>query len=335
MSGDGPTFSILGSLEVCIAHHQERVSLHAASRVLLARLLVHPGAAVPVDALTEALWGDELKADVRNSLHELVRTTRRLLGDEAKRFRVLLREDEAYRLVADPVRIDALRFRRLADRGGQLVAAPPAAARAMLAEALSTWRGPLLGPLADRGWAQWPAAELERARLDAQIALNEARLSLADHAALARELPAQIERDPEVEPLRIQLVRELHAAGRNGEAKVGIPSRECTTSTAAARSCSESATRWCAASSRRRAGCRPATETATATTRSRAPTPWCCALSGSGRPRRARAAWAARRSSSTARAAVPPGSETTGSSAPSTTSARRCARPRRSSSSRA
>ena len=159
--------------------------------------------------------------------------------------------------------------------------------------------GPLLGPLADRGWAQRPAAELDRARLDVQIALNEARLSLADHAALARELPAQIERDPEVEPLRIQLVRASHAAGRTGEANVAYR-RAVHDLDGGGEELQRVGDAWCAASSRRRAGCRPATETATATHRSRAPTPWCCAPSGAA-AEDGESSVAVRRSSSTAR----------------------------------
>ena len=217
MSRDGLAFSILGTLEVRASPGAEPIKVPEACRVLLARLLVRPGQPVTVDSLNDALWGDELKADVSNSLHQLVRTTRRLLGDE-KPFRVLVRDDDAYRLVAHPVCVDAVRFRRLAQRGGQLLASRPAAGRAMLAEALSMWRGPLLGTLADRSWAQRAGAELERVRLAAQLDLNEARLMLGDHVLLERELPAQIERHPDVEPLRTQLVRALHASGRTVEA---------------------------------------------------------------------------------------------------------------------
>ena len=143
-----------------------------------------------VDALNDALWGDELKADVSNSLHQLVRTTRRLLGDE-KPFRVLVRDDDAYLLVAHPVCVDALRFRRLAQRGGQLLASRPAAGRAMLAEALSMWRGPLLGTLAEQLGADRRGGA-RRVRLAAQLDLNEARLALGEHVVLEREIKAQI-----------------------------------------------------------------------------------------------------------------------------------------------
>jgi DNA-binding SARP family transcriptional activator len=111
-------------------------------RAVLALLATADGRAVPVDDLLGAVWPDDLPDAARPTLHSLVSRLRRHLGDAAVR---LEGRPGAYRLHLDDDGTDVARVRSLvtAARG-----AAPAAARLMLEEARSLWRGE---PLAEFG----------------------------------------------------------------------------------------------------------------------------------------------------------------------------------------
>jgi predicted ATPase/DNA-binding SARP family transcriptional activator len=216
-------YTILGS--VSVRRGQDAApALGQQTRLLLARLLRDPGAMVTVDALIMALWGEEPSDARRGGLHQAVRAARRLLGDVVKPHSVVVVDGDTYRLVVqNPLSIDAERFRRLSQRGHQLIGARPRTARAMLAEALSTWQGPLFGDaIGELPWAAGHAAELARMRDRAQIDLNEVRLALGEGAALEATLRHQIELRPEDERLRAQLIRALLGDGRATEALIAF-----------------------------------------------------------------------------------------------------------------
>jgi predicted ATPase/DNA-binding SARP family transcriptional activator len=213
-------YAILGSVTVRRAPGAAAIALSDQHKLLLGRLLLVPGARVTTDALVDALWGDAPGANPRNALQVAVSTVRRLLGDTGRVRQVIVTDGDGYRLVADVLRIDAERFRRLAERGHDLADRSPRAARAMLSEALSTWRGPLLGELGDRLWASGHVRELDSLRDQAEVDLNELRLELGEHAELEGTLRLQIDENPHDERRRGQLVRALDGAGRSAEAQL-------------------------------------------------------------------------------------------------------------------
>src|SRR4051794_37329762 len=130
-------YSILGPLSVRLAPEGAPVALGEKLRLLLGRLLLEPGVTLTVDTLADAVWGgEEWLASPTNSLHVAIRQLRGRLADPAATRHVLARVGPGYRLmVPDPLRIDAQRFKRLAERGRALIEPHPWAARAMLAEA--------------------------------------------------------------------------------------------------------------------------------------------------------------------------------------------------------
>lgn len=214
-------YEILGKVAVRCGPDAAHARLSQQSRLLLARLLLVPGAPVTTDAVAGALWGDEDRASRRDGVHHAVGAARRLLHDTARPSRVIVFDGDAYRIVVnDPLRIDAERFRQLAACGHELVARRPRAARAMLAEALAAWRGPVFGELAGQPWAIGHAAELAGIRDQAEIDLNEARLALGEHATVEAALRHQINVRPSDERLRGQLIRALLAAGRASDALI-------------------------------------------------------------------------------------------------------------------
>ena len=214
-------YDILGSVTVRRASGGAPIALGEKHRLLLARLLLDPGVRVTSDALIEALWDETPGTDPRNALQVAVSALRSLLGDTGRVRQIILTEGDGYRLVVkDPLHIDAERFVLLTERAQELVDRRPRAARAMLSEALSTWRGPLFGDLGDRHWVTGHARTLESFRDRAQIGLNEVRLALGEHAKLEGPLRLQIAQNPHDERRRGQLVRALDGAGRSAEAQI-------------------------------------------------------------------------------------------------------------------
>ncbi|MDX6719609.1 MAG: hypothetical protein QOJ63_1863 [Solirubrobacteraceae bacterium] len=214
-------YAILGSVTVRLAPGAPVLPLGEQNKLLLARLLLEPGARVSTDALIDALWGDEPGKRPRNATQVAVSAVRGLLGDTGREQRIILTDGDGYRLVLDdPLRVDAERFRRLAARGHDLVESNPRAAGALLTEALATWGGPLFAELGERSWAVGHRRELESVRDRAEVDRNEVLLGLGEHAELESALRMQIERDRFDERRRGQLVRALHASGRSAEAQL-------------------------------------------------------------------------------------------------------------------
>jgi predicted ATPase/DNA-binding SARP family transcriptional activator len=214
-------YVILGSVTVRSAPGAPALPFGEQNKLVLARLLLEPGARVSTDALIDALWGDEPGKRPRNAVQVAVSAVRSLLGDTGRQQSIILTESDGYRLVlADPLRVDAERFRRLAARGHDLVESNPRAARALLTEALATWGGPLFAELGERPWAVGHRRELESMRDRAEVDRNEVLLGLGEHAELESALRMQIERERFDERRRGQLVRVLHASGRSAEAQL-------------------------------------------------------------------------------------------------------------------
>ncbi len=180
-------------------------------RALLTVLALRAGRTVPVAELVDEVWhGDEPPADAVAALQALVGRLRRALG----RGRVIS-ADGGYRLDARPEDVDAHRFERLTAEGTAALGTDPARAAALLDEGLALWRGPALADLPDRDAeaARREARRLDarRARLDAALALGEARTALPELTALCAAHPLD-------EPLQALRLRALRDTGRPAEA---------------------------------------------------------------------------------------------------------------------
>ena len=120
-------------------------SLHVAGshrRRLLALLASRAGRVVPVDAIVDALWGDDPPPTAIKTIQSHVA---RLRGSFAVVDGELIETVRGgYRLVIDPAAVDATVFERLAVGGrrrARLRASSPGAV-GVLDEALALWRGP-------------------------------------------------------------------------------------------------------------------------------------------------------------------------------------------------
>ncbi len=114
-------------------------------RAVLVVLLLARGEVVPVERLTEAVWGDRPPADPAGALQAYVSHLRRRLqpGSAARtRSAVIVSEGRGYAVRLPPDAVDVWRFERLLDRSGTATDASEAAQ--LVGEALALWRGPPL-----------------------------------------------------------------------------------------------------------------------------------------------------------------------------------------------
>ena len=203
-------FSVLGTLEV----HDDgrRVALGGRRpRLLVATLLLTPSEPRRRDSLIDAVWADATPRDAEHALDNLVSRVRKALGADAIRS-----EPGGYALVAEPQRIDAVRFEALAAEAR--AAASPARALELLQEALGLWRGEPFADLADAPALAAEARRLEDARALAVEDRVDAELALGRHRELLPELAALVDAEPLRERRRAQLMLALYRSGRHADA---------------------------------------------------------------------------------------------------------------------
>ncbi len=182
-------------------------------RMLLARLALDAGRAVPADALVDGLWGGEPPADAANALQSLVSRLRKALPVPVES------GPGGYRLAVAREDVDAERFERLAAEGRrELAAGRDAHAAELLAEALSLWQGGALADVLDAPFAPAPARRLTELRAEAAEDRFDALIRLGEHTAVLADLAAAADADPLRERLAGLRIRALCAAGRQSEA---------------------------------------------------------------------------------------------------------------------
>jgi DNA-binding SARP family transcriptional activator len=192
-------FRLLGPLEAVI--DGTPVQLAAAKpRALLALLLLNRNRVVSTERLIDELWGDDPPAQATKTVQVYVSQLRKALGADR-----LLTRPSGYLLRVDERELDLEEFERLtAEARGQ----PPAAARDMLKEALSLWRG-----------APEPvAARLEELRLNAYEDWLHASVESGDAAAVVPQLEELVAREPLRERPRELLMLALYRSGRQADA---------------------------------------------------------------------------------------------------------------------
>ncbi len=180
-------------------------------RLLLAALLLRAGNSATSDSLCELLWEDAQPDHPHAALRSQISRLRRSLGPQAD----LSSGDHGYRLGVARDAVDTGRFEDLVTLAAQ---APPAAALALLEEALGLWRGPAVTDFADHPWIQPAAVRLDERRVAARERRAELLLRLGrvtDALAALRELVVE---HPEHERGRGLLMEALYRAGRQTNA---------------------------------------------------------------------------------------------------------------------
>ena len=184
---------------------------------MLALLALAAGRVVPVPALIDALWGEQLPANPGNALQVRVSKLRRVLtaaglGD------VLLTRPPGYLLDVDPLSVDALRFADLVATARAAAGIDPETAARRYREALALWRGTPLAEFAETRWAGPEAARLTQLQLAARVELIDVELAAGRHTEVLSELEALTAAHPLHEPLHGRLMLALYRAGRQADA---------------------------------------------------------------------------------------------------------------------
>jgi YVTN family beta-propeller protein len=209
-------------------------------RAVLAILLLHGNEVVPAERLIEELWGESPPPSALSTLRSYVSRLRKSLGrqhadgvqdghgsaadpvgdrEPNAADGVLWTRGRGYVMAVAPGELDLARFRELAERGRDALAAGrPEQAGIVLREALSLWRGPPLAEFAYRPFAQAAIAQLEELHLAAVEDRVQADLTLGCARELIGELRDLVQRHPLRERLRGQLMLALYRSGRQAEA---------------------------------------------------------------------------------------------------------------------
>ncbi len=206
---------VLGSPVVARNHLVVRPSRRSAS-VLLGLFALRPNRRLAVDWLVGALWPHRPPPSAAANLRTHIAELRRLLrADDGPRIETT---DDGYRLTAEPSHVDASWFLELVRQGRtSRDDGDDARAAALLTEALSLWRGPVLEGIPVPSAVQPQATLLDEERMSAVEELVDVRLDLGQHRALVPELKALVREHPLRERLWHQLLLALAAAGRRSE----------------------------------------------------------------------------------------------------------------------
>jgi WD40 repeat protein/DNA-binding SARP family transcriptional activator len=192
---------LLGPLEARI--HDSPIELGPRKqRAVLAMLALQAGHAVPVDALMDGLWGEELPSSAPKMLQGYVSHLRAALDGDGAR---ILTRGRGYELELTDGDVDAARFERLLEAGRGR-------------EALALWRGDPLADVADEPFAAAQIRRLEELRLRATELAVDADLAAGRHAALVPELDALVAKEPLRERFHAQRMLALYRSGRQSGA---------------------------------------------------------------------------------------------------------------------
>ncbi len=208
-------FRVLGPLEAEIGGREIELG-GPKQRAILAALLLSPGQVVPVDRLIDDVWGERAPRTAQHSVQLYISELRKAFGGNGAG--PIVTRPPGYILEVDPETVDAVRFKRFVDDARPLMTEDPAAALALLEEALELWRGPAFADVSYDDFVQPEIRRLEELRLEAEDARDEARLATSDPGAAVAGLRKRVEGHPLRERTRGLYMRALAAAGRQSDA---------------------------------------------------------------------------------------------------------------------
>lgn len=204
-------FRVLGPLEVAIGARRVRVAA-GKQRVLLATLLLSANHIVPLEELTERLWGADPPRRPRGAVQTNVTRLRQTLDRHAD---VIRTSAAGYGVELTAAGLDLIRFRALvAEARAKGERGDLAAESAGLREALALWRGPILPDVRSDSLHRDIVPSLVEEHLRTLERRHEVELALGRHEGLVGELRALTGKHPHHERFWSQLMRALCRCGR-------------------------------------------------------------------------------------------------------------------------
>ena len=183
-------------------------------QALLALLAFSAPRPVSDSRLIAEVWRDEPLSNPANSLQAQILILRRLLGRD-----VVVRQGAGYALAVDPDDVDALRLERLVEQAQAFARDGDQRSAAQgFQSAISLFRGPALGDLADFSFAREAVARLEGLVVTAHEGLVDAELALGRHADVTDRLERLVREHPLRERFHLQLMGALYRCGRQADA---------------------------------------------------------------------------------------------------------------------
>ncbi len=198
----GPLVVMDGTRELALGGNNQRR--------LLAMLIAHLDREVTVAALAEGLWSDRPPSSEAHAVRTVVSRLRRALGDHRDD---VITTPDGYRLATTDC--DVARFEQLVAEAGN---AEPGRALELTESALSLWRGPAFGALADDDAIRLEAMRLDQLRAHVADDRFELLLDAGRSVEAIPELQAAVAAEPLRERTRGLLMLALYRAQRQPEA---------------------------------------------------------------------------------------------------------------------
>lgn len=216
--GAAPRFGILGRLQVRTADGRPVALGGPRARQLLALLLLHPRRPLSSELLVTAMWGESPSDGAATTLRTHVAAVRRVLA-AAGADGAIANRPGGYALLLDRADLDAEVFEDLVHRGQEALGiGDPTRAAALLRDALTLWRGDVLGDLGPPDFAETTVARLDELHVVAEESAMAAALELGQHRDVVGRLQELIATHPYHERLCGLLVLALYRSGRQADA---------------------------------------------------------------------------------------------------------------------
>jgi DNA-binding SARP family transcriptional activator len=210
--------ALLGPLYVESEGIERRVP-PAKQRALLGGLAVKANDVVPVETLTEAMWGSDSPPSKLETTRTYIHRLRGNLGSEAGQR--IVTQAPGYMLRVDPDELDLLRFESLVKDGMKHITEGDwLRASSRLSEAEGLWRGTPLGDIPPSYARDRYVEYLDQKRLSvAELRIEaEVRASRYGAAAAVPDLFTLTAWHPERERLWLLLMLAFYRSGRQAEA---------------------------------------------------------------------------------------------------------------------
>ncbi|MYV56122.1 BTAD domain-containing putative transcriptional regulator [Streptomyces sp. SID3212] len=213
-------FNLLGAMTAHQGNRQIRLG-PAKQQCVLAALLIDANRVIPMDALLDRVWHENLPPTGRAVLYSYVARLRQLLhaagqGGEPADVPAIVRSSGGYMARVYLSQVDLHRFRSLVV-SARSFASDPAAACERYRTALGLWRGEPLPGLTGP-WVEAVRESLSAERTAALMECHAAELRAGRHFTLLPELENVAKDRPHDEVSLRHLMTALHRSGRSAEA---------------------------------------------------------------------------------------------------------------------